>query len=284
MKKTDIIWEEFIYGGHWGSIAASAIALATTLILDIKESWEFLLIVYLGTQCIYRYNHSTELEKDKKSNSPRTNHLNKSSKNHTIITVFYAILFLTLLIYFGDKPSIFFGGFLLILGLFFTYKSKTFTKKIIGFKSFYVAFSWSLLPIFTTIYYSYPLNLNVILFALFVFLRLIIDASFYDLKDIKTDKSQGLVTLAMSFKNKNNFLNFLHILNIISFIPLLYGIIYQIFPLYSIFLILLFFYSSGYIQKAKSENADILSLSYILVDGEYYYWPFLLFLGLKFIT
>jgi 4-hydroxybenzoate polyprenyltransferase len=147
-----------------------------------------------------------------------------------------------------------------------------------------VAFSWSLLPIFTTIYYSYPLNLNVILFALFVFLRLIIDASFYDLKDIKTDKSQGLVTLAMSFKNKNNFLNFLHILNIISFIPLLYGIIYQIFPLYSIFLILLFFYSSGYIQKAKSENADILSLSYILVDGEYYYWPFLLFLGLKFIT
>lgn len=283
MKKNDIIWEEFVYGGHWGSFAASAIALATIIILNIKESWEFLIIVYLGTQCIYRYNHSIELEKDKISNLPRTDHLNKYNKKHTIITVIYAIIFLTLLVYFGDKSSIFFGGFLLLLGLFFTYKSKAFSRKIIGFKSFYVALSWSLLPIFTIIYYSYPLNINAILFTLFVFFRLIIDASYFDLKDIENDRSQGLATLAMCFKNKNSFLNFLHIFNIISFTPLIYGITYQIFSLYSILLFALFFYSFGYIQKAKSENADIHSLSYIIVDGEYYYWPLLLVLGLIFI-
>ncbi len=280
MKQFNTVWNEFIYGGHWGSLAASAIALSLSLLIDITITLPFLIIVYLGTQCIYSYNHHKELDKDEKSNLPRTNHLSKYIHNHSITTSIYAVLYIGLLVYFGDKLSIFFGGFLLLIGLFFTYKAKSFSMEITGFKTYYVAFSWALLPFFTAIFYSYNIDLAICLFSLFVFIRFFIDASFFDLKDVDVDKSQNLSTIILSFKNKKDFLNVLHVINILSCIPILLAVFLDILPFYSILLLFTLLYSVVYIHKGKNKNADILSLSYILVDGEYYYWPFLLMIGL----
>ena len=143
MKHSDSIWNEFIYGGHWLSIGGSAIVLSVMFLLDMQIKLEFLLIAYLGTQCIYNYNHHGEIDIDSVNNSNRTNHLERYREHFSLMTVLYGVGYFSLLAYFGNKQSLFFGGFLLLIGLFFTYKGKNISKKIVGFKSVYTASSWA---------------------------------------------------------------------------------------------------------------------------------------------
>ncbi|MCK4365675.1 MAG: UbiA family prenyltransferase [Thermoplasmatales archaeon] len=278
MKKFEFIWNEFVYGGHWFSISASSIAFSTMILLDVKIKWEFLLIVYLLIQCIFNYNHFKEIKIDALYNSERTNHLNIYHKYLPLLTFIYGVGFLAMLFYFGNYFSLIFGGLLLLLGLLFTTLFKKITSKIIGFKTFYAAFSLSLLIIFTAFYCSYSINL--ILFNLFVLfsLRFMVSSSFSDIKDINIDKKRNLITLPIYF-GRRRFLSFLHILNFITFI-ILFMTILQITPKFSIFLIFSYIYTFYYLEKAKNTNVDIKSLTNIIADGEFIFWPFLLYMGL----
>ena len=278
MKLSNFSWNEFVYGGHWLSLGASSIALTTMILLNFNIKWEFLFIVYLGTQCIYNYNHYKEIDKDSLDNSKRAKHIKKYYSHISTITAVYGIMYLSLLVYFGENKSIFFGGFLLILGLLFTYKGKNISKRIMGFKSAYTAFSWALLPIFTAVYISYQINETLVLLFLFVFLRWLVNTITFDIKDIKIDTKEKLLTFPIVFKNR--LLKFLHVLNLLSFAPLLIGIYLDFFQPCALFLLILFFYSYYYIDKVKYEDINVLSVFYIMVDGEYYYWPILLLLGL----
>jgi 4-hydroxybenzoate polyprenyltransferase len=281
MELSKFSWNEFVYGGHWLSIGASAIALSTIILLDFTIKWEFLLIVYLGAQCIYNYNHYREIDKDSLNDSERVEHLRKYEHHIPTITATYGIMYFSLLVYFGDNQSVFFGGFLLILGLLFTYSGKNLSKKITGFKSAYTAFSWALLPIFTAIYMSYQINETLILFFLFVFLRWMVNTITFDIKDIKSDKKEKLLTFPIVYTDGLSKL--LHMLNLLSFMPLIIGIYLGFIPSYVFLLFLLFFYSFYYIETAKRENINVQSIYYIIVDGEYCYWPILLLIGLTII-
>lgn len=278
MKLSRFSWNEFIYGGHWLSIGASAIALSTMILLNFTIKWEFLLIVYFGTQCIYNYNHYKEIDKDSLNNSERVKHLKKYYIHLPTITAIYGIMYFSLLLYFSERQSVFFGGFLLFLGLLFTYKGKQVSKKIMGFKSVYTAFSWALLPIFTAVYTSCKIDETLFLFFLFVFLRWMVNTIAFDIKDIKSDKKEELLTFPIVIKD--NLTKLLHVLNFLSFIPVILGVYLGYFPVYVFTLLLLFFYSLYYIEKSNDENVDVQSIYYIFVDGEYYYWPILLLLGL----
>jgi 4-hydroxybenzoate polyprenyltransferase len=273
------VYDEFIYGHHWCSLNASAIVLSMMILLGMNIRWEFVIIAYLGTQCIYNYNHYRELDIDDISTSPRVTHIRKYGYIYPLIIKLYGILFFLILILFGNLSSILFGGFLLSLGLVYTTNVKSVSKRMIGFKALYTSISWGLLILFTAIYCSYPLTIGVILFFLFVFLRMMIITTFYDIKDISSDRESGLVTLPMIFNDKNSWLNILHILNIISLIPIILGVLFSILPIYSLLLLPLIFYGFAYIQKAKSNTANIHFLSYIVADGDYNIWPVLLIIG-----
>jgi len=279
VSKKKFISDEFVFGHHWCSLNASAIVLSMMLVLNISIRWEFILIAYFGTQCIYNFNHYKEIDNDSYSKSPRAAHIKKYGGFYPIIVRLYGLMFFTILILFGNIPSILFGSFLLALGIIYTTNVKNVSKKMIGFKSIYTSISWGLLIIFCAIYCNYPLTFAVLLFFLFVFLRMVIITTFYDIKDIQSDQESGLVTLPMIFHDKNKWLNFLHVLNIISLFPIILGVVFRIFPFYSLLLLPLIFYGFTYIQKAKSKNADINYLSYIVADGDYNIWPILLIVG-----
>ncbi|MBN2065452.1 MAG: UbiA family prenyltransferase, partial [Candidatus Thermoplasmatota archaeon] len=252
--------------------------LSTTVILKINIKIELFFVVYLGAQCIYNYNHFKEIKEDSLSNPARVSHLKGHLTYIPIMTATYGIIYFSLLVYFGNKLTIFFGGFLLLLGLLFTIKGKKISKKIIGFKSFYASLAWALLVFFIAIYHSYPINITVFVLFIFIFIRLVVNTSFSDIKDLRSDKKEKILTLAML--PKNHFLNLLHILNFISFIPLFFGLILGIMPRCSLLLLPTFFYSYYYIQKAKNKEISKNSLYGIIVDGEYYYWPLMLLLGI----
>jgi 4-hydroxybenzoate polyprenyltransferase len=272
-------FDEFIYGGHWLSLNAFAIAFSMQLLLGISMRWEFLIIVYFLLQCVYNYNHYKELEIDFSSNSDRVTHLKKYKKFFPYIVTAYGAGFIILLLFFGNIISILFGVFLLVLGLLYTSDSKKVSKKVVGFKSFYTAFAWALLIFFTAFYCSYPINLSVVLFFLFVFFQLVVTTSYFDIKDMKSDEKEGLLTLPLVFKNEQNWIDILHILNIISFIPIVLGVLTGYLPIYALSTLLLLAYTFYYLQKTKKNSTNIHFLSYVMVDGEYNFWPLLLLIG-----
>jgi 4-hydroxybenzoate polyprenyltransferase len=281
MSKKDFLWDEFIYGGHYASIGVSALILTTMVVLQLPMHWEFLLIVYLLTQSTYAYNRIKEIDIDEETNAPRVEHLRKFGNSLNLIPGFYALLFFTLLIWHGDIISVLFGGAVFFLGLFFTIKGKNFSKIIPGFKSIYIGMSWGCMVLFTAIYCSQIIILPIILFFSFVFIRIMINVSFCDIKDLESDKKIGLTTLFMIFKNRKSSINFLHMLNLFSFTLLIVGVVIDVFQPYVLFLMLSFFITFYYTQKAKNSQENLSSVVYIIADGELYYWPFFMLVGMS---
>ena len=273
----DFLWDEFIYGGHWLSLGATAIVFSAMIIFNFMIRWEFIPIIYLITQCSYNYNHYKELNIDLTSDSPRAIHLKKYIGSMPYIIFLYGFFYLILLILFGNITSIIFGIVLFAVSLFFTYKGKKIFSRLTGFKSYYAALTWAMIIPFSAIYISYPLNSTVLLFSLFVFMRLLVDINFFDIKDIKSDEKAKVRTLVLGL-GKEKFLFFLHILNLASFFPIIIGIFFNILPLFTIGFFFLFFYTFYFIQMAKGKLYEIQNISYIIVDGEYYYWPILIFI------
>lgn len=215
------------------------------------------------------------------SNSPRALHLKKYSKSTPYLIALYGFLYVILLIAYGNFPSIIFGLLLLAISLFFTYKGKKIFSRFMGFKSYYSALTWATIIPFTAIYISYPIDITVLLFSFFVFIRLLVSINFFDIKDMVADTKDGIQTLVIGL-GKEKFISFIHILNLISMLPILFGIFFNFFPLFTFGLSLMFFYSYIYIIKGRENIHNIHNISYIIVDGEYYFWPILIVLMLLF--
>lgn len=275
-KILNTILQEFVYGAHLISLGFAGIVFMTTDILDVKINWQILLIAYLISQITYNYNHLKEVEKDFKTNPERTDYLKKTSKKFIII---YIIFFLLALIYRFNINFFIFTIILLSVSVLYTTFFKEITKKIIGFKDFYVSICWAMgvfLPLF---YYYCSFKLFFLLLFIFVLLRLLLDTIFFDIKDLESDKKENLLTFPVKFgKEKTIFI--LHVLNLFSFIPLFLGIFMKIIPIYAISLIIIYFYSFYYIYNSKKMDPKrIRFVSYILVDGQYIFWPIIVIFG-----
>ncbi|MEM0467013.1 MAG: UbiA family prenyltransferase [Candidatus Thermoplasmatota archaeon] len=279
MKRSDFIWDEFVYGGHWLSIGAGAIVFSAMIIFNFMIRWEFILLIYLIVQCSYNYNHYKELQSDMLSDSPRAHHLKKYVTAMPYIIFLYGLCYVVILLLCGNVSSILYGLLLLVISIFFTYKGKKIFSRLIGFKSYYAALTWAAIIPFTAIYISYPINLTVFLFSSFVFIRLLVSINFFDIKDIASDSKDEIQTLVLGL-GKEKFISLLHILNLISMLPIIIGTLFNIFPIYTFSLVLLFFYSYIYIIKGRAKKEEIQNISYVLVDGEFYFWPILIFIML----
>lgn len=276
-KALKSIWDEFVYGGHLLSLGSTSIVFASAMLLNIPITWDFLLIVYLITYIVYLYDRFRGLKQDLLTNCNRSKHISKYIKYVPSIVFCSAVIIVGMLIYFGNQSSLIFGLLVLLFGLLYNAFFKKITQKIVGFKNFYVAFMWSLSVIFLVIYYSFPLNLTVLLLSIFVFLRWLVNTVFFDIKDIKSDKEHDLNTIPILY-SKNKTLNYLHIVNILSLVLIIIGVYKNIFSICFLSLSIFYFYSFYYIQEARNENININKLSYIMVDGEYLLWPITLIL------
>jgi len=277
-KFLNSIWNEFVYGGHLLSLGGSGILYLETVLLNKKTNLLLLFLAYLMNQIIYSYNHLKEAKKDIESNSERAKYLleTKKEKKAKIEFFIYCLLLLITLFLLKKAELLIFVLIIVIAGIFYTLFLKSLTKKVLGFKNLYVAFMWALAPqIVIGIYYETSLfsKIIVILF-LYILLRFIMSTIFFDLKDIKSDKNEGLITLPVVL-GKEQTLSLLHFINFISFIPILFGVFKNILPFYSLSLLIFFFYSFYYLKAAEEEKSDIHFLSYIVVDGEYLLWGLL---------
>ena len=278
-KFLKLIWNEFVYGGHLLSLGASGTLWSSAIILDKPISIPLLGVGYTISQIVYGYNHFKGAEKDALTNPERVKHIKKIKRASLPFLIFYFFLFVISLIYLKNIKSILVALFILIGGLLFTDIFKNLTRRITGLKTFYTSFFWALSIILAGSYYNIDNNLLIFLLFSFVLLRWIVNTTFFDIKDIESDRKEGLKTFPVIFGKKKT-LNYLHLFNAFSFFPIILGIYYNILPFFTLSLSLFYFYSFYYLKKAEDEKQEnVRKLSYIMVDGEYLFWPIVLFLG-----
>lgn len=269
---------ELVYGGQLISIGAISVVFTAAILLGIKITWDCLIIIYLGIHSAYLYNRYKELKVDFLTNPKRTQYLKKNIRHIPLIIFFYTFLLIVGLMYSGRTQVIIFGTVLFLFGLSYSVFFKELTKKIIGFKDFFVALSWASLIIFLAVYYSFPLNLSIILVLIFVCLRCFIGTSFYDVKDIESDKREKLLSLAVVFGKKKLF-RFLNLINILTFLPIIFGIYLGLFPMFSLILFFTIPITSYFLKKLESEKENIAYLSEIAIGMEKISWSVLILLG-----
>jgi len=277
-KIVNSIWNEFVYGGHLLSFGAVSIVYTASILLDIRITWDFLLVVYLGTESVYLYNRFKEYKVDFLTNPERTEHIKKYVKYIPFIIFLMTFSAIVFVVYFNKISALTFGLLLLIIGLLYSLFFKKITEKIIAFKSFFISLMWSLLVLFLAIYYSAPINLALFLFSVFVFLRFFVSVSFFDIKDIKTDKQEGLKTLAVVLK-QSTLWQFLSIIAILAVLPLIIGVYLRILPISSLMLFLTIPYTFFYFKQLENKNISPYFLYNVIVDGEFIFWLFFVLSG-----
>jgi 4-hydroxybenzoate polyprenyltransferase len=268
---------EFIYGGHLLSLGSVSIVFVSSILLNIKITWDFLVISYLVTYIAYSYNRLMELKSDSLTNPLRTLHIKKYMKWLPLIIFFCFFIVAILLLRFGNANSAIFAIFMVAGSLLYTVHFKNYTKKIIGFKSVYVSLFWASLVLLLALYYRTSINLAVISISLFVFLRLLVNTIFFDIKDIASDKLYSLKTLPV-YLGRRKVLSLIHILNLVSFLLLVVCVYKGVLPPGALSLLVFFIYTCFYLGLAKKEGTDMQKLSYFMVDGEYILWPFVIFI------
>ncbi|MGF7119108.1 4-hydroxybenzoate polyprenyltransferase [Methanobacterium oryzae] len=154
---------------------------------------------------------------------------------------------------------------------------KDLTKKIPAFKNVFTAMIWAsggaFFPLF---YYSANINLSFIIMFLLIFLRVMINVIFFDLKDIDNDSTNGIKTLPVVLGKKST-INILNTINVIAFVPLILGIYFSIINFSAISLLIFCFYGYFYINKANSASSNELeSTAHTLADTEFIMWPLVL--------
>jgi len=277
-KLSKLIWNELIYGGHLISLGGVGIIISSAILLNIKISWDFLLIIYLATYTFLLYNRFKESKTDFITNPRRTNYLKKYYQYIQIIIVCYILLYTLILFFYSNVLAFFFGFFLFLIGVFYTQFLKRITSKIVAFKNIIFSLLAALLPIFLAIYYFHSLNFAIFLVCIFIFLRLFVNTVFLDIKDIGSDEVENLLTLPILLNKKMLFI-ILYFISILAISPIILGIYLQIFPLFSLVLLFTIPYTFYYLKKIDDKKINFIFLNYILVDTEFLLWPIFIFAG-----
>jgi 4-hydroxybenzoate polyprenyltransferase len=262
------------------SLGCPAFVLSVSILLNTGIDWPVLAIAYLTPLIVYSYNYYEELEKDMATNPERASYLRKKVSLYPLILGIYMLALAFLLVFFANYMMIIFVLILLFCGIFYTILFKDLTKQIPGFKGVYIASVWALAgAFFFNFHYSLEWDAFSVLMFLFIFLRGIINVTFFDIKDIVSDGKMGLKTLPVIL-GKDRTLKFLKALNVFGFLPLLAGVFLGIIPAFALSLVIFYFYDYYYLKKADAINArGLRMISYTLADAEFIIWPIVLILA-----
>lgn len=284
MTLSNPVAKEVVYGGHLLAIGTASIAGASALLLGDSPTIPLLLMAYLFSFGAYMLNRGSEVSQDSISNPLRTGHLQSRSKYLLLISgasfgVGYVIAFFANLI--------FFAVLLVPLALAILYSAGS--KKLFGsigtsrlkekllVKNIAISFGWSLIPILVGLYYG-NISLVLLCFAPFVFLRLMSNTIFFDLRDLDADRRFGVKTIPVVYGAtlSNSIMNLMDALSA-AYIVSLFALGYL--PLYTLSLLLLPLYSFAYRLLPRYTSINLNIVCDLIADGEYLLWGPLLLAG-----
>lgn len=280
-KVTTTVYREFVFGGHFQSLGAAAIAYISGTFLGISVSLDCLLAVYLIFYPLYLYNRYKEIDKDEISNPDRTQHFRQYVTIMPLILWFVIISVLVIVFIYSNFFALGFSLLLLVFGILYTTIFKKMTRSIAIFKDLYVSLFFALLVIYPIVYYgdtpdSKSVFLKIVLLFVFVYVKALAMQFILDIKDIQSDKADGLLTIPILL-GKETSIQYISIFDVsISLIyPLLFSMVIPVFSSVIWVFILTIPFNLYCLNLIKKNNY----LGYILASGEFVLWFFLVIAG-----
>lgn len=277
LKSLNWASKEFVYSGGLISLAAVSIAIMPAMVLGARLTWAPIIIIYLSVFSGLLYNRYKERDLDLASNKERTIRLEKYFRFMSKIIFFSLLLASILLLSSESLLSFLFFLFFFLMLFVYTQYGKGLTRKILAFKNIGSALLMVLLAVFLSIYCQYLLEKPFIWLCVFIFLRMLVNGAFQDIKDMDGDRRQRLKTLPIVFGRKKTII-YCKIVSLISVIPLLFGVYFGHLPYFSLTLLLFIPYSFYYLRKSLDKRNFYLT-NYVLADAEFILWIPLLLLG-----
>jgi 4-hydroxybenzoate polyprenyltransferase len=247
-----LFYDEFVNGGHLLGINSAFIALATMMIFNLSFRWDILVMLYFLTMIIYGFDHIYDIKHD--SLNTRVEYINRNKRLYSIKIALFCVFFLIMLFSYGTMFSILLGLCILFLGISYTLWFKALTKKIIGFKTFYVASTLALAILFTATFFHTVFPVEIVFFTCYTATSCFMNCSLCDIKDMETDKKHGLKTLPLVL-GKQRFFFFITGINTVSLIISTLLVTLQVIPFY--FISLLGFNMFWYLIILKGMKPDI---------------------------
>ena len=276
------VYDEFIYGGHLLALGTASIAGTAALVLGKFPSLDLAVMAYLFTMGAYTINRATEAEQDAVSQPQRTAFVQKRKKFLPAIVVGCFLVGYLLAL---ERNLYFFFALLvpLVLSVLYSVGSSK-MKKVIGsrrlkdgllVKNIVISFGWSLIPLLVGLYYL-DFSLALALLAPFIFMRLMVNTIFFDVRDVDADRMYGTRTIPSVFGQRvtNHALTGL---DLASLAYILTVVAFSLIPAYALALAAFPFYSLAY--RTASRSSDSNTIRDLVADGEYVMWMPVILLG-----
>lgn len=275
-----LFFKELKYGAHITALIGPSLMLVMTILTNNEINLIAITLAYLIPLVVYSYNYLSEMDDDLITNSEKVEYLKKRKKAVPHLLLIYSIIAVLLIAIMNNINIIIFLLIIVSGGILYTTIFKVLTRYIIGFKSIFTTALWAYYGTFFTIFlYALDIDLLVIFISILMFLKLFINAIFFDIKDIQSDKNNGLKTIPIILgKQKTTMV--MNCINVLAVILLIVGIGIGALPAYAIVLSIFFIYTYYYVNKGKSaDRQQLLNYTYVMSDAEYFFWPIVLIIG-----
>lgn len=277
------VLRELVYGGHMLSIGCASIAAAASILLGHWPTVQLLVMAYLFSFGAYMINRATEIDQDQISNPERSAHLHRRERFLPLIAVSafavgYGIAILSNLIFFAALLVP------LAMALLYSVGSKKFTavlgakrlKDRLLIKNIAISFGWSLIPVLVGLYFQIQ-SLTIAFFSFFIFLRLMSNTIFFDIRDVKADSQFGIKTVP-SVYGVNASYSIMTGIDILAAAYSALAVALGLLPVY--FLVAMVFPLYSYLYRvAAKRTGSYQYYSDVVADAEYLFWGPAMILG-----
>lgn len=222
---------------------------------------------------IYQADRIGDCDSDASDNAERSTYLLRKRKfahSHLLLNV--AVILLVMTLHHRYAAVAYWSG-LMLFGLSYGKVFKGLSRRIPGFKDIFVSVMWALLIPFGVLYAGYSWSTSLSFAMTFIFLKMLISVSAFDVKDIKSDRNRGINTFATLW-SVARLTQVLQAVNLATGILILFGLITSIMPVYTAFLLLFLPYTWYYLHVLRRRKAPDW-LYHVYIDAEMVLWSVL---------
>jgi 4-hydroxybenzoate polyprenyltransferase len=268
-----ILYREIVYGGHLLALGTSSMSASASLIMGLKPTLDLLIMAYLFSFSAYSINRLSDVDADILSHPDRTFYIKERIKLYRIAVPLF--LFIGYFLAFM-RSLLFFISLLLpfIFSILYSYGTSVYTQKgkrlknMLLVKNITISLGWSLIPFLVSIYYS-VLMYQALFFSLFIFLRMIVNTVYFDIRDVQADTEFNVRTIP-SVYGISKAIQVISIFDIASAIYIFLSVFFRLLPL-GVYAFLLF-PAYSFIYRAFGNRLGRDVSRDLIADGEYILW------------
>lgn len=244
------------------SLSAVALVFSISKLLDQKLSYIFLIIILTSSIIIYLFDFIFD----------RIKLIGLLGKILCLLLLL-ALLLLNFGLIIGKNNVLllFVYSVFMFLSLIYAPFTKKISRKIIGFKDFYVTICWAFITPLFVLYHHDKFSAQVIFLIFLIFSRDFINVSYCDIKDINDDTKNHIRTLA-NILGPKKMVRYIMIISFVSIFIVIIGVAAGFFSLYYFLLLLPILFTAWLVLRSKQSKI----FSSANVDFEYIFWAILL--------